>query len=300
MLMPQVSVIVPNFNHARYLKQRIDSILKQTFQDFELILLDDCSADNSRELLLSYKDNPHVSQIVLNEKNSGSPFKQWDKGVQLAKGEWIWIAESDDWADEDFLEVLMSYLKKYPDCGLAYTLAKYMFQDKIWCPEETSDIRVIDGKSFNCGYLLFRNGIYNASMAVFRKSLYDQVDTSLFLDMTYCGDWMLYAQLCKQTSVLFINEAHSYFRQHDANTTKEAEHQGRTFFEGLKVVNFIANEYNLPSSAYSRHWGKLLAKYERNFRFDITTRRKVKEYVRKQTPVLYPWYLFYRMRMAMK
>jgi len=49
--MPKVSVIVPNYNHAPYLKQRIDSILAQSYQDFELILLDDCSTDNSREML---------------------------------------------------------------------------------------------------------------------------------------------------------------------------------------------------------------------------------------------------------
>ena len=78
---PLVSVIVPNYNHAPYLRERIDSILNQTFQDFELILLDDCSPDNSREIINSYKDNPHVSHIVLNEENSGNTFVQWDLGV---------------------------------------------------------------------------------------------------------------------------------------------------------------------------------------------------------------------------
>ncbi len=92
--MQTISVIVPNYNHARFLKRRIDSILNQTYQDFELILLDDCSSDDSCDILLSYKDNPHVSQIVFNDENSGTPFKQWDKGIRMAKGKWIWIAES--------------------------------------------------------------------------------------------------------------------------------------------------------------------------------------------------------------
>ena len=74
--MPTVSVIVPNYCHAPYLEQRIESILQQTFQDFELILLDDCSTDGSREILERYRNHPKVSGIFYNERNSGSPFKQ--------------------------------------------------------------------------------------------------------------------------------------------------------------------------------------------------------------------------------
>ena len=96
--MPTVSVIVPNYNHARYLRQRIESVLGQTYQDFEVILLDDCSTDESRSVLGEYAKDPRV-RIEFNEKNSGSTFKQWNKGVRLARGEYIWIAESDDYAD---------------------------------------------------------------------------------------------------------------------------------------------------------------------------------------------------------
>ena len=74
--MPNVSVIVPNYNHEQYLQQRIESIVNQTYQDFELILLDDFSTDNSRDILNLYRNHPKVSKIVFNEKNSGSPFKQ--------------------------------------------------------------------------------------------------------------------------------------------------------------------------------------------------------------------------------
>ena len=76
-----VSVIVPCYNHAPYLKQRIESILNQTYQNFELILLDDVSPDESAEILLSYKDHPKVSHCIINEKNSGSTFHQWNKSA---------------------------------------------------------------------------------------------------------------------------------------------------------------------------------------------------------------------------
>lgn len=193
--MASISVIVPNYNHARFLKRRIDSILNQTYHDFELILLDDCSSDDSREILLSYKDNPHVSQIVFNDENSGTPFKQWDKGIRMAKGKWIWIAESDDWAEADFLEVLMKKLTEHTECGLGFTLAKYVYPERTWCPEETGETLVFDGKTFNCEHLLFKNEIYNVSMVVFRKELYEKVDADSYRNMKFCGDWMFYAQM---------------------------------------------------------------------------------------------------------
>ena len=121
---PKVSVIVPNYNHASYLKQRIDSILNQTFQDFEVIILDDCSTDNSLEVLSHYKNHNKVSHCVFNDTNSGNPFKQWDKGIQLAKGEWIWIAESDDWAEPEFLETINTHLRNCNNCGLIYTSSR--------------------------------------------------------------------------------------------------------------------------------------------------------------------------------
>ena len=116
--MPTVSVIVPNYNHARFLPKRIQSILGQTFQDFELILLDDCSTDDSRPILAQYAGDPRV-RTEFNGVNSGSTFKQWNKGIRLARGKYIWIAESDDYADEHLLERLVAAL----DRDLAITFA---------------------------------------------------------------------------------------------------------------------------------------------------------------------------------
>src|SRR5882762_42615 len=116
---PTVSIVVPNYNHARFLRQRLDSIVGQTFQDFELILLDDCSTDESQSILREYATDSRV-RLEFNEKNSGSTFKQWNKGVRLARGEYIWIAESDDYADERLLERLVGVLEAEPEVTLAY------------------------------------------------------------------------------------------------------------------------------------------------------------------------------------
>ena len=105
---PQVSVVIPNYNHAPYLPQRIESVLNQTFRDFEVIILDDKSTDGSVEIIRRYSGDPRVVEIIVNEENSGSPFSQWKRGVEKAKGEWVWFAESDDYAEPDFLERMLS------------------------------------------------------------------------------------------------------------------------------------------------------------------------------------------------
>ena len=83
---PKLSVIVPSYNNGHFLRERIDSILNQSFQDFELIFLDDCSTDNSVAILREYEAHPRVSALVTNARNSGSPFPQWQRGLDLAVG----------------------------------------------------------------------------------------------------------------------------------------------------------------------------------------------------------------------
>lgn len=76
---PLVSIIIPNYNHARFLDERMTSVLEQTYQHIEVIILDGCSTDNSREVIEKYRSNPKVRKIVFNDTNSGSPFRQWKK-----------------------------------------------------------------------------------------------------------------------------------------------------------------------------------------------------------------------------
>src|SRR5690349_18391470 len=109
--MPEVSVIVPAYNHEPYLKQRLDSVFSQRFDNFEVIILDDHSSDNSVDVIKQYSHQPKLKKIDVNTRNSGSPFIQWQKGFELAAGKYVWIAESDDWAEPDFLEKMVPLLK---------------------------------------------------------------------------------------------------------------------------------------------------------------------------------------------
>ena len=102
----KVSVIIPNYNYAKYLKKRVKVIEKQTYPIYELIILDDCSTDNSREVIEKLAKKYDI-KMIFNEENSGCVFKQWQKGIEAATGDLIWIAEADDQADKKFLEKMV-------------------------------------------------------------------------------------------------------------------------------------------------------------------------------------------------
>jgi glycosyltransferase involved in cell wall biosynthesis len=247
--MPKVSVIVPNYNHAPYLRQRIDSILAQTFQDFELILLDDASTDDSRSILSSYSGNPHVSAIHFNEKNSGSTFKQWNKGVRPARGEYIWIAESDDYADPRFLERLVPILDTKPqvvfvNCrsfrtnasGASDGYADWYLAD-IHPDKWTSDFEA-DGPEECRTYMVQRNTICNASSVLFRSSAYHRAGGA---DETlkFCGDWKLWAGMALNGRIAHLGEALNYHRVHDASASSRSGQHGQAAAEYLRVVRWI-------------------------------------------------------------
>ncbi len=182
---PTVSVIVPNYNHARFLPKRIESIFGQSFQNFELILLDDCSTDDSRSILCRYASDPRV-RVEFNEVNSGSSFKQWNKGVSLARGEYVWIAESDDYADRQLLETLVTTLGADPTVMLAYCRSWRVTEDDQkngfgdWYldyldPQRWTANFVTDGVEECQNYFVYSNPVPNASAVVFRRAGYQRV-----------------------------------------------------------------------------------------------------------------------------
>lgn len=126
---PPITVIVPNYNHARFLPRRIDSILNQTVSDIEVILLDDCSSDESRDVLNAYAERDSRVRTCFNEVNSGSTFKQWGLVIGIARGAYVWIAESDDWAEPELLARLAGVLDRDPDAAIAFCDSVIHFED---------------------------------------------------------------------------------------------------------------------------------------------------------------------------
>lgn len=295
--MPTVSVIVPNYNHAPFLNKRIDSILGQTYQDFELILLDDCSTDNSCDILEQYRNNPHMSHIVYGESNSGSAFRQWDKGISLAKGEWIWVAESDDYAEPSFLERLMTEAHKGPDCVLAYSATFWVDQQgqKLWETPHSDKVNTYKGSDFIRQKLAVCNSIANVSESIFRRDCYQPTESYRYEHMRLCGDWLFYVLLAEQGSVVELEKPLSYYRQHNSNISNDAEHRGLTFLEGAAVLEYMIQHCGLRVSDYARGWGKLWANYERQYQFTPEVKRQVCKRM-SAFPAIKVWHILYTLK----
>lgn len=247
-----VSVIIPNYNHSAFLRERIDSVLRQTYEDFEVILLDDCSSDNSREVMESYRDNSKVTHIIFNEKNSGSTFLQWEKGFRLAKGEFIWIAESDDVADEHLLSECMTRLENDADIQLAFTYSHMIDQDgkelkmRYDHPSHYRGNGIYDACKFRQQRMVYTNAVYNASMVVFRKEALSHIDGK-FKEFRYCGDWVFWFEMMAVGKVAEIPQKLNYFRQHMNKVSTRATGNGLNFLEGAMVNMWMAEKLGLSS-----------------------------------------------------
>lgn len=285
-----VSVIIPSYNHEKYLKHRIDSVLNQTYQDFELIILDDKSKDNSIEIIEKYRSHPRVSHIIYNEENSGTTFKQWKKGIDLAKGDYIWIAESDDYADVTFLEKAITAIENN-NSVLCFSQS-YIIDENDEIKSEKNQILDADfceRDFFLSEKLLFGNLIYNASMVVFRK---DAINTSIWNDLTklrYCGDWLFWSKLLMngRGSVSEIKEYLNYFRNHSSNVSNRAEVNGMTFLEGFPISKMIAQNRGVKlDQQFNEKWFNEWQHYRNYYLFSKKTNLNVFLMFLKEQPMI--------------
>ncbi len=253
--MPKVSVIIPNYNHARYLKQRIDSVLNQSYTDFELIILDDNSTDNSRAIIDEYvKETPGIITCH-SPANSGNPCKQWDRGVKLATGEYIWIAESDDAAECDFLQSTVPVLEDNRNIGMVYCNARILDDGHNSTVLLSECNQVIAANNLEQGYIdtghdelsndmYLHNIISNVSGVLFRKDIYIKAgwaDSS----MRYCGDWFFYCRILLISDIGYIARPLNIFRRHANSTFHEYYKSGRYVFEVMNIYWFLSTKIKL-------------------------------------------------------
>ena len=298
--MPKLSVIVPNYNHAPYLRQRIDSVLNQTYQDLELILLDDCSTDESKGILLSYKDHPKVTHLLFNEQNSGSTFKQWDRGIALAKGDYIWIAESDDWAEVNFLEVMVHEFEQRPQVGLIYAGSKLLDGDgKISYMNESGNTGDMIQYSFRLGLwtkFSVSNPIWNASAMMFKRSLYPSlIEQNLFSNMRYCGDWFFYVLIAEMgVDFLEIKQTLNNFRVHHNNVSTGAMSIGMTFLEGLDVYSYLKPKLVWTETLKaSKIWAQNYCRLKRRQHYSKETQQQVTAKIKQNHKLIWFFYLIF-------
>jgi glycosyltransferase involved in cell wall biosynthesis len=257
LVVPRVSVVVPNYNYAQYLPQRLRDVACQTLPLYELIILDDCSSDDSVGVIRSFASKCEVPAILgVNNANSGCVFKQWLKGVELARGEYVWIAEADDRTRPQFLARIVSRMSEtgaaigfcdswQVDAEGVIVGSSYKRYMNGVSGEDFNGSFVLEGNEFLKRFLSVRNVVLNVSGVVFRRdALLDamrNVGEELF---TYrvAGDWRIYVELCLACSrVVYEPATLNGHRRHGASVT-HALHAARHLQE-IRQIHELCRRY---------------------------------------------------------
>jgi len=272
---PKVSVIVPNYNHARYLRQRLETVYRQTYKNIEVILLDDGSTDESTLILEEYRLRyPEITRCCFNDMNSGSVFYQWKRGIESARGELIWIAESDDYCSENLLEELVN---TFTNEAVMLAFCRTVFVDgegarQIWSQEEyLSDLieptfwrqPFIKSAHFLVNNIWgIKNTIPNVSSAVFRNpGKLELLEDEHWKKMRICGDWIFYLHLIRGGLVAYTPNSTNFFRMHKKNTSVNTYKQDIYYREHEKVVEEVVKLYCVQEGIFEKqrsvlelHW----------------------------------------------
>lgn len=294
---PLVSVIIPNYCHSRFLDERIMSVLNQTYQNFELIILDDCSPDSgaSWAVIEKYRNNPKVSHIVYNEVNSGSPFRQWNKGFDLAKGELIWIAESDDSCENTLLETLVTKIKLGPNIVLAFCASKIIDENgsatlkKCYAPWN-EDFSIV-GTEFVKKYMMMYNAIYNASAVVFRKDALSDI-SNVYMEYKSAGDRLFWSLIVLCGDVAYSANELNKFRQHSQKVTPKSTISGQNDKEDFRSYGILSEKlkinvfWKMIITGYYYQW-ILNNNYEKGVKHILVDMWMKEGYFNKMSYILY-------------
>lgn len=249
--MAKVTVIIPNYNHQNYIEERLDSILNQSYKDWEAIIIDDKSTDDSLKIIESYLlKNPSfkIKLVINNEINSGSGYKSWQKGIDLAETEFIWISETDDYCASNFLESTVAALESNSNVALAFTGSNYVDAEgqflynsskrfsKLGLAEDES--KVFKGQVMTAD-LPLNALITNGSSVLFRKPKEPIPDT--IFENKQISDLFLWTYLLMDSSFVCINKMLNSFRRHEASTTtiNFAENNSKVYKEYVNYLNYF-------------------------------------------------------------
>jgi len=253
-----ISVIVPNYNYDRFLYQRIYSILYQKVKIKELLILDDCSKDDSRKTIDKIVKNleKYIDvKKVYNDTNSGSAFKQWEKGFKLAKGEYVWIAEADDYCTDKLLKSIVKPILKDKDIMISYADTAFIETDgkiqlRTIVPE--IDIRktghwnkdfVDDGVEEILNYAFLNCTIANVSSCIFKNGDYSK-ELAMSRNFKQAGDWMFYINMMRKGKISFIAKPYNFYRVHGSNVSSVFDKE-KHLKEILTIYDYNSKEFPL-------------------------------------------------------
>ncbi len=240
----KISVIVTSYNHEKYIQQCIDNILIQQDVDFELIIGDDCSNDNTRNILEKYqKKHPKIINLLPKTENLGVT-KNIKRCLDAVKGEYIAFCEGDDyWTDPLKLLKQSNYLKQRDNCSICFNSILLYYEGKT--EKNREHHKHLKKDIFKTRDLVLDNFIGNFSCCMYKTETIKKLPDSLFDIFTV--DWMFNIACSQYGDIGFLNENMSVYRIHDTGLWSSRDNHNQ-YSELAKLIdiynNFFSYEYD--------------------------------------------------------
>lgn len=278
---PTVSVIVTAFNRAKFLSETIQSVLNQTFNDIELLIIDDGSTDNTSDVVNSFSD-ARIKYYF--QENSGQNAAK-NRGFLLAKGKYITILDSDDVMKPQKLEKQVTLLEQNNDCGVCFTGVDVIDENGHF----VKSLPLLKQKGDFLIYLLEKNYLYNGSNALYRRECLEK--TGLFSEKVQrMTDWDLYLRMALYYKFDYIDENLLNYRVHSNNMSMGFKNYERAGFTILKRIfsnkDFPKELRSLHSKVFSLRYSYMADRY-----LGFNKSNRAKKYIMKSFK-LYPKNIF--------
>lgn len=258
-----VSVVVPVYNVERYIRDCLDSLIDQTLESIEIILIDDCSTDNSLSICKEYAS--HDARIVLatNINNMGVGLTR-NKGIDLAKGEYIGFVDPDDWIDRDFFEKLY-YTAKKKNADIAKAIRINVLPNGKH-KKQIKTNRFINNE-LKKGHPLFLSFRHEHTTAIYRVSTFRMYNT-YYSEIKNAEDSIFLLRYTYHTkSIQLIKNTHYYYRQHDSSVSYN---KGIQYFESVleyfRSFLLFINANEIDKEYYNIIFSRVLASVLKRFR----------------------------------
>lgn len=210
--MPKVSVLIPTYNCAKYIGQAIQSVLDQTFEDFEIIISDNASTDNTEEVVRDFKDlriRYYKNNINVEMGNN------WNRCLFSSKGKYIAILCSDDIWLPLFLEKTVEILDFHPDIGLVFTNHYFFSNNIVWVRRRI----VSPGPHYHFTNIVIQKNPIHISATLIRRGCFDDVGE---FKSYYTADYDMWLRISKtRWGIYYIDSPLLKYRMHESNLMKD-------------------------------------------------------------------------------
>lgn len=253
---PLVSVFIPTYNTGQFLTQAIDSVLSQTYQNYQLIIVNDGSTDNTVDLLKQYQAHLKVT-IHHNSKNMGiSP--TWNIALGLCRGEFIAKLDSDDFYEPNQLETVVEFFQQHPEVGLVFSGLSLIYPDGR-CETEMRFRRSWVRNRAKFLPILLDRCIIRAPTVVVRRTCYEQLG-GVIEQMRLHSDWEMWVRVAANYPVGFIARRLANYRlSYGSNATAQAIMDGRNLYDLKLWLDLLAADklpYRLRTEELNKlRWG---------------------------------------------